>query len=130
LTILERLNKIRIARHNKRVTRYYIVNIPKEESDIIGCFRNIVTRKIAIFLLRHDLCTFNEIVYHINKAPSTVSWHLKRLRDAGILSITYGENRQLYRVVDGDIIANILYKYKESFVDKVVNNYTEIMEQL
>jgi predicted transcriptional regulator len=130
LTILERLNKIRIDRHNKRVTRYYIVNIPKEESDIIGCFRNIVTRKIAIFLLRHDLCTFNEIVYHINKAPSTVSWHLKRLRDAGILSITYGENRQLYRVVDGDIIANILYKYKESFVDKVVNNYTEIMEQL
>ena len=130
LTILERLNKIRIDRHNKRVTRYYIVNIPKEESDIIGCFRNIVTRKIAIFLLRHDWCTFNEIVYHINKAPSTVSWHLKRLRDAGILSITYGENRQLYRVVDGDIIANILYKYKESFVDKVVNNYTEIMEEL
>jgi predicted transcriptional regulator len=130
LTVLERLNKIRIDRHNKRVTRYYIVNIPKEESDIIGCFRNIVTRKIAIFLLRHDLCTFNEIVYHINKAPSTVSWHLKRLRDAGILSIIYGENHQFYTVADRGIIANILYKYKESFVDKVVNNYTEIMEQL
>jgi predicted transcriptional regulator len=130
LTILERLNKIRIDRHNKRVTRYYIVNIPKEESDIIGCFRNIVTRKIAIFVLRHDLCTFNEIVYHINKAPSTVSWHLKRLRDAGILSIIYGENHQFYTVADKGIIANILYKYKESFVDKVVNNYTEIMEEL
>ena len=130
LTILERLNKIRIDRHNKRVTRYYIVNIPKAESDIIGCFRNIVTRKIAIFVLRHDLCTFNEIVYHINKAPSTVSWHLKRLRDAGILSIIYGENHQFYTVADKGIIANILYKYKESFVDKVVNNYTEIMEEL
>jgi predicted transcriptional regulator len=130
LTILERLNKIRIDRHNKRVTRYYIVNIPKEESDIIGCLRNIVTRKIAIFVMRHDLCTFNEIVYHINKAPSTVSWHLKRLRGAGILSIIYGENHQFYTVADKRIIANILYKYKESFVDKVVNNYTEIMEQL
>lgn len=130
LTILERLNKIRIDRHNKRVTRYYIVNIPKEESDIIGCFRNIVTRKIAIFVLQHDLCTFNEIVYHINKAPSTVSWHLKRLRDAGILSIIYGENHQFYTVADRGIIANILHKYKESFVDKVVNNYTEIMEEL
>ena len=130
LTILEKLNKIRIDRHNKRVTRYYIVNIPKEESDIIGCFRNIVTRKITIFILQHDLCTFNEIVDHINKAPSTVSWHLKRLRDAGILLIIYGENHQLYRVADGDIIANILYKYKESFVDKVVNNYTEMMEEL
>jgi hypothetical protein len=38
-----------------------------------------------------------------------------------------GEKHQLYRVVDGEAIANILYKYQESFVDKVVNNYTEMM---
>ena len=130
LTILERLNKIRIDRYNNRVTRYYIINIPKEESDIIGCFRNKVTRKMAIFILQHDSCIFNEIVDHMNKAPSTVSWHLKRLRDAGIISIISGEKHQLYRVVDRETIANILYKYKESFVDKVVNNYTEIMEEL
>lgn len=130
LTILERLNKIRIDRHNNRVTRYYIVNISKEDSDIIGCFRNRVTRMIAIFILQHDSCIFNEIVDHINKAPSTVSWHLKRLRDAGIISIISGERHQLYRIVDGEVVANILYKYKESFVDKVVDNYTEMMEEL
>jgi predicted transcriptional regulator len=130
LTILERLNKIRIDRYNNRVTRYYIVNIPKEESDIIGCFRNKITRKIAIFILQHDSCIFNEIVDHMNKAPSTVSWYLKRLRDAGIISIMPGEKHQLYRVVDGKAIANILYKYQESFVDKVVNNYIEMMEEL
>lgn len=130
LTILERLSKIRIDRYNNRVTRYYIVNIPKEESDIIGYFRNKVTRKMAIFILQHDSCIFNEIVDHVNKAPSTVSWYLKRLRDAGIISIIPGEKRQLYRVVDGEAIANILYKYQESFVDKVVNNYTEMMEEL
>lgn len=130
LTILERLSKIRIDRYNNRVTRYYIVNIPKEESDIIGYFRNKVTRKMAIFILQHDSCIFNEIVDHVNKAPSTVSWYLKRLRDAGIISIIPGEKHQLYRVVDGEAIANILYKYQESFVDKVVNNYTEMMEEL
>lgn len=130
LTILEKLNKIRIDRHNNRVTRYYIVNISKEDSDIIGCFRNRVTRKIAIFILQHDSCIFNEIVDHINKAPSTVSWHLKRLRDAGIISIISGERHQLYRIVDREVVANILYKYKESFVDKVVDNYTEMMEEL
>jgi predicted transcriptional regulator len=130
LTILEKLNTIRIDRHNNRVTRYYIVNIPKEESDVIGCFRNKVTRKIAVFILQHNSCTFNEIVDHINKAPSTVSWHLKRLRDAGIISIIPGEKHQLYTVVDEEVIANILYKYKESFVDKVVNNYTEMIEEL
>ena len=130
LTILEKLNKIRIDRQNNRVTRYYIVDITKEDSDIIGCFRNRVTRKIAIFILQHDSCIFNEIVDHINKAPSTVSWHLKRLRNAGIISVTSGEKHHLYRVVDGEVVANILYKYKESFVDKVVDNYTEMMEEL
>ena len=130
LTILERLSKIRIDRYNNRVTRYYIVNIPKEESDIIGYFRNKVTRKMAIFILQHDSCIFNEIVDHVNKAPSTVSWYLKRLRDAEIISIIPGEKHQHYRVVDGEAIANILYKYQESFVDKVVNNYTEMMEEL
>jgi predicted transcriptional regulator len=130
LTILEKLNKIRIDRQNNRVTRYYIVDITKEDSDIIGCFRNRVTRKIAIFILQHDSCIFNEIVDHINKAPSTVSWHLKRLRNAGIISVTSGEKHHLYRVVDGEVVGNILYKYKESFVDKVVDNYTEMMEEL
>jgi predicted transcriptional regulator len=130
LTILEKLNKIRIDRQNNRVTRYYIVDITKEDSDIIGCFRNRVTRKIAIFILQHDSCIFNEIVDHINKAPSTVSWHLKRLRNTGIISVTSGEKHHIYRVVDGEVVGNILYKYKESFVDKVVDNYTEMMEEL
>jgi DNA-binding transcriptional ArsR family regulator len=85
---------------------------------------------MAIFILQHDSCIFNEIVDHMNKAPSTVSWYLKRLRDAGIISILSGEKHQLYRVVDGEVIANILYKYQDSFVDKVVNNYTEMMEEL
>jgi DNA-binding transcriptional ArsR family regulator len=85
---------------------------------------------MAIFILQHDSCIFNEIVDHVNKAPSTVSWYLKRLSDAGIISIIPGEKHQLYRVVDGEAIANILYKYQESFVDKVVNNYTEMMEEL
>lgn len=42
-----------------------------------------------MFILEHNLCTFNEIVEYIHKAPSTISWHLKKLREAEIAQIPY-----------------------------------------
>jgi DNA-binding transcriptional ArsR family regulator len=76
------------------------------------------------------MCTFNEIVDHTGKAPSTVSSHLKRLREAGIVLIRHGEYRQLYRIVENDLIGEVLSKYTASFTDKVVDNYTEMLEEL
>jgi DNA-binding transcriptional ArsR family regulator len=73
--------------------------------------------------------TFNEIVDHTGKAPSTVSSHLKRLKEADIIAVRYGECH-LYRLVDRDLVAEVLSKYKASFVDKVVDNYSQMIEEL
>ena len=52
--------------------------------------------------------TFNEIVEHTKKSPSTVSWHLKRLKDAGIVSLRYGhQNQQLYTATDEGLVADV-----------------------
>jgi DNA-binding transcriptional ArsR family regulator len=76
------------------------------------------------------MCAFNEIVDHTRKAPSTVSSHLKRLREAGVVLIRHGEYHQLYRVAERDLVAEMLSKYTTSFVDKVVDNYSEMLEEL
>ena len=119
---------------NNKITRYYPNNIPIEETDIIGHIRNNAARQIILFILEHDLCTFNEIIEYTKKAPSTISWHLKRLRDSGLISVFYNHTsrcQQLYKIRDFESIARILSKYKESFIaDKIVNNYTNIMESL
>jgi predicted transcriptional regulator len=130
LSVLEKLYWIKVDRQNSRITRYYTVNIPSEESNIIGQLRNSVVRQIMMFILEHDLCTFNEIVEYIKKAPSTVSWYLKRLKDTGLILIIHGEEYQLYTVPDRESMLQILHKYKESFVDKVVDNYTDMVETL
>ncbi|MFL6380159.1 MAG: ArsR family transcriptional regulator, partial [Nitrososphaeraceae archaeon] len=78
----------------------------------------------------HEMCTFNEIVEHTQKAPSTVSSHLKRLRNDQIVSVKYGEYYRLYVMVEKDLVSEIISKYRASFVDKVVENYTAIMEEL
>jgi DNA-binding transcriptional ArsR family regulator len=129
LSALERTNLIKVNRES-RITRYYPVNVSDKESAILKFVRREPIRQILHFILEHDMCTFNEIVDHTGKAPSTVSSHLKRLRGAGIILIRHGEYHQLYRVAEGDLIAEVLSKYTASFTDKVVDNYTEMLEEL
>jgi predicted transcriptional regulator len=141
ISSLERSQQIIVDRNNKsKVTRYYTNYIPAEESCIIGHIRNDTARQIILCIVEHNnrLCTFNDIVRYTKRSPSTISWHLKRLRDAGIVvSVRYsgqaqynGHCQYLYKVIDMELVTNVLSKYKESFADKVLNNYTEIIEDL
>jgi len=132
ITNLEKSRQIIADRNtNNKVTRYYQNGIPIEETDIIGHIRNNASRQIILFILEHDSCTFNEIVEYTKKAPSTISWHLKRLKDSGIISVFYtGRCQRLYKVRDFESITNVLSTYKESFSDTIINNYTEIIEDL
>jgi len=128
LAALEKSDVIKVDRQS-RMTRYYPVSISDDESSILKFVRHEPVRQIVLFILDHEMCTFSEIVDHTNKAPSTVSSHLKRLKEAGIVSVRYGEYR-LYRLANRDLVAEVLSKYRASFVDKVVDNYAEMVEEL
>jgi predicted transcriptional regulator len=128
LAALEKAGAVKVGRQ-ARMTRYYPVNIPDSESAVLKFVRHDPVRQIVLFMLDHDLCTFNEIVGHTKKAPSTVSSHLKRLKEAGLVSVRYGEY-QLYHLADGELVAEVLSKYRASFADRVVDNYAEMVEEL
>ena len=123
LRILERTHKVKVDISDGKRGRYYPIDILANESNIIGFIRNSVSRQIVTFILEHDLCTFGEILEHIKKAPSTLSWHLKRLSKAAIISVTYGKEYQLYQVLNSKFVQEILYKYGESFKEQVANGY-------
>jgi predicted transcriptional regulator len=128
---LEKFKEIRVERQRgKRVTRYFASNIPKEDSNIIGCFRSKVVKKIICLLLKNEYCTFNEIVDHIEKAPSTISWHIKKLRKVGALSSEYRNGSIFYSIKDTIVVNRVLLEYKETFTDRVIDNYTEMLNRL
>jgi DNA-binding transcriptional ArsR family regulator len=129
LAVLEKTKMIKVNRQS-RVSRYYPISISDSVSLVLKFVRHEPIREILLFILGHDMCTFNEIVDHAGKAPSTVSSHLKRLKEARIISVRRGEYHQFYRAVDSDLVAEVFSKYTASFVDKVVDNYTEILEEL
>ena len=128
LAALEKADVIKVDRQ-PRMARYYTLSVSDSESAILKFVRHDPVRQIVHFILDHDLCTFNEIVDHTKKASSTVSSHLKRLREAGIISVRYGEY-QLYRLAERELVAEVLSKYRASFADRVVENYAEMVEEL
>ncbi len=131
LGVLEKAREIRVKRQsNNRVTRYFVSYMPKQDSDIIGVFRSTVTRNIALFVLKNEFCTFDEIVDYIKKAPSTVCWHIKRLKEAGILHVNYGDEHQLYCITDKSVVSSVLLRYKQSFTDSIIDNYSEMIDRL
>ena len=128
LSALEKSEGMKVDRR-PGMTRYFSTSVSDKESDVLRNVRRESIRKILLFLLDHDLCTFNEIVDYMHKAPATISSHLTRLKKEGIITVRYGEYH-LYRLADKELISDVLSKYKSSFADKVVDNYVEIVEEL
>lgn len=114
LMILEKSRRIKVNRYRTRKsTRYYPLNTTAKESRIIEYLRRPTTRKILLFLLDHDRCTYNDIMQHTKKVRSTISWHLSWLRKAGIITVRSGVI-QTYRLINKSLVARLMNKNLES----------------
>lgn len=128
LSALEKSDAIKVDRKS-RMTRYYPLNVSDKESIILKYVRHEPVRRILFLILENNMCTFNEIVEHTKKAPSTVSSHLKRLKEDGVVLVKHGEY-QLYSLADRDLVCDVLSKYQSNWADRIVDNYVEMVEEL
>ena len=53
--------------------------------------------------------SFDEIVKHSGKSPSTIPWDLRRLCADGIIAVHYGEYN-IYRIIDKKLANQMLHK--------------------
>lgn len=126
---LEECKAIRTNRQSGS-TRYYPFDVSDKEYNLLPYVRHRVTRQIVQFILDNELCTFNEIVEHTKNFPSTISVRLKRLREAGIIDVRYGERHQLYRIVNREVVVDVLARYQASLVDKAVDSYLKFVDEM
>lgn len=131
LSILERHSSIKVSRpQNSNITRYYPASISADETIILGFLKIKTTKEIIAKLLEKKSCTFNELVDHINRAPSTTSWNLKRLLDSDVIVRKRGADYSEYSLKDPDEIRKLLDKVDLSIVDKSADNYTSLIKDL
>jgi predicted transcriptional regulator len=108
---LEKSKQIKVGRSHRRSTRFYPLSIAARELRIIEYIRRRTVRQIILFLVRHESRTFKDIVQITKKVRSTVSWHLSRLIDGGIITVGIGRN-QTYRLKNRNLVISVLKKIK------------------
>jgi predicted transcriptional regulator len=130
LNLLDNSGKVTVHRVNNRVTRYFSHDVSTVESNVIGLLRQNTTRKIIVYIMEYGPCGFNDIVNHTKKVPSTVSWHLTRLKDANITKVGRQNELNYYEIkINKLTLQNLLNKYKSSFIDQIVEDYTDMINE-
>ena len=87
LGTLEKSKSIRVNRIRYSRTRYYPTYVNKRDWKTIECISNSTSIQIIRFLIKRKYGA-KEIVKHTERAPSTISCHLKRLKEAGVSAKT------------------------------------------
>jgi ArsR family transcriptional regulator len=68
--------------------------------------------EMIVLLAGRDECTVNEMAARLNKSQPLVSWHLRRLRTAGIVKIRRA-GREVYCSLDRDSIVQHQQEFLE-----------------
>lgn len=106
-----------IVNRTSNATAYYPKDIKVTELHLIENLRNNIDRRIVEYLLEQDQSTFYDIVNHSKRAPSTISWHLNRLKNRKlIISTYYGSKSQTYKIMNKNTVSRIFSKHTRKFV--------------
>jgi predicted transcriptional regulator len=131
LNLLDNSGRVRVHKVNNRTTRYFSHDVSTVESNSVGLLRQNTARKIILYLFESGPCRFNDIVNYTKKVPSTVSWHLSRLKDADIIKVRRQNELNYYEIkIDKLTLQKLLSKYKSTFItEKIVDDYTDMINE-
>lgn len=109
--------------------RYYAYpEMADEERRILEIVHRESPRHILLCLLENDACSNEQLTERLHLSPSTVSWHIKKLVDENIVKKRVAGRESLYSINDPELVRKVLIKYKETFMDKLVDRFTEMWE--
>lgn len=108
-------------------TRYY----PAHELDpldkrTLSELRRSYSREIIAHLVTDGPLTTTELAERVGKSRSTVSWHLSRLHDAGLVAKRREGRRVEYALVDEERVLKLYAIYKEGFTDRLLDNVLDV----
>ncbi|HUR69281.1 MAG TPA: transcriptional regulator [Candidatus Thermoplasmatota archaeon] len=120
-----------VIRQDPRYTRYFAEGeLSRRDKDVLAVLRQKVPRQIAAHLLLEPGSSHGTILTKFELAPSTLSFHIKKLVGAGIVSQEKVGRENLYRVVEPELVARVLIAHKESFFDDVIDRFAEVWQGL
>ncbi len=111
--------------------RFYPTSILHEERTLISILRQPRLREIITFLISHPGSEYKSIVQQSHLSSSTISWHLKRLEQLGVVAREKTDaGVTCFEVAKSQELTRILSTYKLSFLDKAVDAFLDTWENL
>jgi predicted transcriptional regulator len=99
--------------------------LDRRDKDILAILRHDAPRRIATHLALNPGTTPGELKEVLGLSGPTLSFHLKRMRVAGLVrEEAAGRTKRLY-LTEADRVANVLVVYRKSFLDDVVDRFSE-----
>lgn len=109
--------------------RYYApINIDKKERKILELLRRKSIRHIVLHLLTNSSSNNGQLRKELGLSPSTVSWHTKRLIEEEVLEKKNVGRESHLTIRDPELIAKLLLKYGESFMDRLVDRFLDMWQ--
>ncbi len=131
---LDFLMKRRLIKAEKRgkFVRYYSTRGEQlgEDEGTIGLLRQPSLRKIILFLLSKKRANNEKIAVAVGLSPSTVSWHMLKLVQGGLVVKRRVGRKTFFYIQGADRIAGLLSTYKRSFLDEMVDSFCEIWDEM
>lgn len=119
------------TRQDPRYTRYFPAGeLSRREKDVLAVLRQKVPRQIAAHLLLSPSSSHGALLTKFALAPSTLSFHLKKLVSSGIVAQEKVGRENLYKVNEPDLISKVLIQHRESFFDDVIDRFAEVWQGL
>lgn len=122
LSTLEDYDVLTSEDHQGKRRLFVAEELAEEERAILSSLRYETTRHILLFLVEESTARNGAIAEELGVSPPTVSWHISRLVENGIVSEVEDGRTTYYTVADEDLTMQLLVRYQESFVDRAVDN--------
>jgi predicted transcriptional regulator len=105
-----------------KYTRYYpAAEFDEDDQTVMNALRRKYSRRVLAHLLTDGPLSTSELSDRLDKADSTISWHLSKLADAGLVTKERDGRRVIYEVTDPDRVATLYTVHRGSFTDRVVD---------
>ena len=122
-----------LVKHGQLVTRetagfkafYPGEGMDRRDKDILYLVRHEAPRRVCSHVLLNPGCTPKEVREVLGVSAPTLSFHLNKLRAAGVVREEPAGRTKLLFIQDPERVANILVTYRKSFLDDAVDRFAD-----
>ena len=110
-------------------TRYYAAEFEPDDRAVMAALRRQYSRRIVAVLAADGPATTSDLAERLDRAPSTISWHLSKLHDAGVVTRTRAGQSVEYALADRDRVMRLYTVHRRSLTDRLVDNVLGIWDE-